>query len=338
MFLFKKRNGYYYAVYNNDEGKRVFLSTKSKNKSEAYEFFSNLKQEIKNRRLNKIIPISLSEFKLKTLKRCELTLAEKTCKVYHTSFKYLLEYFGNITLNELNRNKIQGYLESRVRNTSIYAARKDLINLKAAFNFAVEEKHININPFKGIKQFKLPEKQPLYLSYNDYERLCEVIDDSQFKDLVEIAINTGMRLMELLTLRWDQINLTDQIITLNNHEYITKSKRIRAIPMNSTVSSILNRLFQIHSDCYVFDYVQKTTESKISHKFKNYILKAKLNPKFHFHTLRHTFASWLIQSGVNIYLVSKLLGHSNIKTTEIYAHLRQEDLLTALKTFEKLKN
>ena len=59
MFLFKKRNGYYYAVYNNDEGKRVFLSTKSKNKSEAYEFFSNLKQEIKNRRLNKIIPISI---------------------------------------------------------------------------------------------------------------------------------------------------------------------------------------------------------------------------------------------------------------------------------------
>lgn len=54
MYLFKKRNGYYYAVYNNNQGKRVFLSTKSKNKSEANEFFANLKQEIKKRRLVKL--------------------------------------------------------------------------------------------------------------------------------------------------------------------------------------------------------------------------------------------------------------------------------------------
>lgn len=263
--------------------------------------------------------------------------SEKTCKVYQTSFKYLIEYFGNIFLNELDRNKIQNYLESRIQNTSVYAARKDLINLKAAFNIALEDKHILLNPCKGIKQYKLPEKQPLYFTFEEYQKLCTVIEDQQFKDLVMIAINTGMRLMELLTLRWDQINLRDNIITLNNREHITKSKRIRSIPINEITYKILNRLFETHDDFYVFDYLKHSTDAKVSHLVKFYVLKAKLNPKLHFHSLRHTFASWLIQGGVNIYLVSKLLGHANIKTTEIYAHLRQDDFKLALKTLETLE-
>lgn len=64
----------------------------------------------------------------------------------------------------------------------------------------------------------------------------------------------------------------------------------------------------------------------IVHNFKKYVLKANINPKLHFHSLRHTFASWLVQAGVSIYKVSKLLGHSDVKTTEIYSHLRIEDL------------
>ncbi len=330
MFLFKKKNGYYYVVYDDENKKRKFLSTKSKYKSEANEFFSNIREEIKLRKKQEVISINLEQFRFKILKRCELTHSNKTCKCYHTSFKYLIKYFGNVQLNEISRTKMQDYLESRIKETSIYAARKDLINLKAALNIAVEDKHILINPCKGIKQFKIPEKQPLFMSRAEYETLCNTIDDKDFKEFVIIAANTGMRLMELLTLRWEQINLVDRIIFLNNIEHITKSKRIRSIPMNDLVYNILKVKFQVHTDFHVFDYLTTSTDCKVSHNFKQYVLKANLNPKYHFHTLRHTFASWLIQSGVNIYLVSKLLGHANIKTTEIYAHLRQEDLQKAV--------
>jgi integrase len=330
MFLFKKKNGYYYVVYNDENRKRRFLSTKTKYKREANEFFSNIREEIKRRQKQEIISISLEQFRFKTLKRCELTHSAKSCKCYRTSFNYFLKYFGNLQLNEISKSKMQDYLESRFKETSIYAARKDLINLKAAFNIAVEDKHILINPCKGIKQFKIPEKQPLFISKAEYETLCNTIDDKEFKDFVIIAANTGMRLMELFTLRWEQVNLVDRIILLDNHEHITKSKRIRSIPMNDTVYDVLKNRFQAHSDFIVFNYFTTSTDSKISHKFKMYVLKAGINPKYHFHTLRHTFASWLIQSGVNIYLVSKLLGHANIKTTEIYAHLRQEDLQRAV--------
>jgi site-specific recombinase XerD len=77
----------------------------------------------------------------------------------------------------------------------------------------------------------------------------------------------------------------------------------------------------------IFTYhYQPIKQDFISKKFKKYVIKAGLNPKLNFYSLRHTFPSWLVQRGVSIYEVSKLLGHSDIKVTEIYSHLRVEDL------------
>ena len=79
---------------------------------------------------------------------------------------------------------------------------------------------------------------------------------------------------------------------------------------------------------------QTMSQDFLSHKFAAYIRKAKINSKLNFHSLRHTFASRLVQRGVSIYEVSKLLGHSDIKTTQIYAHLRNEDLRNAVELLE----
>jgi site-specific recombinase XerD len=68
----------------------------------------------------------------------------------------------------------------------------------------------------------------------------------------------------------------------------------------------------------------------LSKLFKRYVLRADLNPKLKFHSLRHTFASWLVQKGVSIYEVSKLLGHSDIRVTQIYAHLTLDNLRSAV--------
>ena len=64
--------------------------------------------------------------------------------------------------------------------------------------------------------------------------------------------------------------------------------------------------------------------------------KANLNPQLKFHSLRHTFASWLVQNGVSIYTVSKLMGHSQIQTTQIYSHLRMADYENSVKQLEQL--
>lgn len=77
-------------------------------------------------------------------------------------------------------------------------------------------------------------------------------------------------------------------------------------------------------------YGKEMTARQIQTKSRYYILQAGLNKKLNFHSLRHTFASWLVQRGVSIYEVSKLLGHADLKMTQIYAHLKQDNLETAV--------
>jgi site-specific recombinase XerD len=74
----------------------------------------------------------------------------------------------------------------------------------------------------------------------------------------------------------------------------------------------------------------------LSRDFKHYVLNAGLNPKLNFHSLRHTYASWLVQAGVSIYIIQQLLGHADISTTAIYSHLRREDLTIAVTQLEGL--
>jgi len=253
--------------------------------------------------------------------------------VNKTTFKYLENYFGNIELSDLTRNKLVEYFHNRIKETSIFAARIDMINSSAAFNFAVNNGYLIENPCKGIKRFKLPERQPRFYSKEDFSKLVEAIDNQDLKDLVLFAVNTGMRQMELITLEWRQINIDEKYFTLNNQVVITKSKRIRTIPLNKTCMDVIKRRLETATPDYnnIFTLFGKPFEQHwLSKKYKAYIIKAGLNTKLNFHSLRHTNASWLVQAGVSIYVVSKLLGHADIKTTEIYAHLRREDLRSAV--------
>ncbi len=189
------------------------------------------------------------------------------------------------------------------------------------------DNYLNSNPCEGIKRIKIPEKQPLFFTEIEFVKLIKTIDNNDIKDLTIFAVNTGLRQMELLTLQWEQINFRDKLLTLDNRNHLTKSKKIRTIPLNiSSMQIIVEReINSIHKN--VFTYLNnKITQDQISKIFKKYVLATHINSKLNFHSLRHTFASWLVQRGVSIYQVSKLLGHTDIKTTEIYAHLRAEDL------------
>ena len=165
--------------------------------------------------------------------------------------------------------------------------------------------------------------------------MINVIDKEDVKELVIFAVNTGLRQGELLSLQFRQVNFSNRTIVLDNQTHITKSKRIRSVPLNETAFNIIQK-----RNNGKFQNVFTLRESGIKqdwivHNFKKYVLKARINPKLHFHSLRHTFASWLVQGGVSIYHVSKLLGHSDVKITGIYSHLRQEDLLNSVQILEK---
>jgi site-specific recombinase XerD len=110
----------------------------------------------------------------------------------------------------------------------------------------------------------------------------------------------------------------------NKDDFETKSKKERTIALNETAYNVLAGMER--KDEYIFSRLDGKKRDKhfICRSFKEALRKAELGDGYSFHSLRHTFASQLVQKGISLYMVQKLLGHANIKTTEIYAYLAPE--------------
>lgn len=326
MFLSKRSNGIWYVFYDQPNGKRTSKSTGTKYKAEAFKFLSNLENELKKRNDSKVIPIDLESYKKQYLKYSESIHSYKTTRSIKGIFNSFIEFIGNPQLSDITLSDVKTFLQIK-RQVSVYTSQKYLAYLRKAFNEAMDNGYINSNPFKSIPNYKIPEKQPVFFNDNEFDVFIDSVDNRALKDAFIFAVNTGLRINELTSLQWDQINFKDKFIILSNHNHLTKSKKVRSIPLNIAAMQILVEREKINKSGNVFSYKGKNIDpTRLSKLFKKHIMKAGLNPQLKFHSLRHTFASWLVQKGVSIFHVSKLLGHSDIKTSEIYSHLRTDDL------------
>ncbi len=329
MFL-SKRNGIYYIFYNNERNKRTCISTKAKFKSDANKFLTRFKDELEKRQSQKTIPINLKEFANQFRLHSALIHSYHTGKDYQSVFNKMIKSLGNIPLTNLTENVISDYLKDRSKK-SLYTSSKDLRYLKSALGWAVKQKYLVSNPCAQIKTIRAPEKQPLFFSEPDFQILLTAIDNKDIKDIVIFAVNTGLRLMEILSLEWNQVNFKDRYIILDNVNHITKSKKIRSVPLNINALQVLNERQRETRGNLVFTIDnQKIKSDYLSKRFKKYVIAAKLNPKLKFHSCRHTFASWLVQKNISLFQVSKLLGHSDLKVSSIYSHLTADNLKSAV--------
>ena len=334
MFLSKRSNGIYYIFYEQQNGKRTCISTRARNKKDALIFLTEFQNRLRTDSDTKVTTIDLKAFAFEYLKFSEKFHTYKTHRMVKIIFEKFKEQLGNPTLNEITNRDCEIFIYKKA-NVSNYTAQKYLAHLRAAFNKALEQNYILENPFRKIKNFKIPESFPKFLSKEEFDKLIDVTIDDDLKDLITFAINTGLRQMELISLKWDQIDLSSGILILDNQHNITKSKKVRNVPLNKSAYDILVKRKLKSTSELVFTYKGSGINADfISKKFKKLIIKAKINTDYNFHSLRHTFASWLVQKGVSIYEVSKLLGHADIKTTQIYAHLRSDDLRNAVERLD----
>ena len=328
-FLLKKReNGVYYIGYYT-AGKLHWKTTKCRRKDDALSFFKNFSADV-------FVPersLLLSEL----MKELEISkrLRTGTVKGYAIAVKLLIRQCGDKPLTEYQLNDLESFKQYQLtRKLSDITVNTWIISLVAVFGYAVKRQYLKQNPFSLSVRLKVSKKPPLFITQEEFEKLLKKVQTETLRDFYTVAGNTGMRLSELLNLKWSSVSFDKkQIGVVNTEDFTTKSGKSRIVPMNELVVTVLSKRFANKNGSeYVFHKSNgfKYDKNFISHRFKKYVRAAGLNDKYHFHTLRHSFASWLALKEVPIFSIQQLLGHASVNTTLQYAHLSSSVLHSAV--------
>ncbi|HUI29358.1 MAG TPA: site-specific integrase [Candidatus Acidoferrales bacterium] len=330
MFLAKIR-GIYYVIWN-ENGKRRKKSTRARQKSEALSFLIELNRKIDVAKPKRTNTINLNAFSSEFLKYSKMVHRISTTKVYVTTFNEMRKYFGNPLLNSLDTAAIESFLSFRAAQVSSYASRKDYASISAFFNWGIRHNYLQENPCKRIKKPSLPVKYPLFFTQEEFQALLSMMkNDKDLSDITLFAANTGCRSGELVNLTWRQVRIYERIILLDNQTHMAKSSKVRAVPLNGIALKVLQHRLDSNPNSLVFTLDKKQMKvERLSKHFKKCVRAARLNPALRFHSLRHSFASWLVMKGVSLYEVQRLLGHSSPSVTQIYAHLTNDTLSNAV--------
>jgi integrase len=329
FFLSKRQNGYWYIWYRLGS-RKCKISTKSRRKSEALLFLSEFKEKTKPKPRD----ISFSEFVKEHAEIEGPNLRQSTLLgIYEKSFRKFETICGNRSLETYTARDVDIFKAKRSKDCSPATVNIEFRSLKAAFNCAVRWDLIRENPFAKCHPMRVPERRPTYLTEEEFQRLYAATNEQSLKRLFLFAVLTGMRLGEILNLQWTSIDFERKLILISNSaDFLTKTGKLREVPMNGRVLELLEEIRLEGKDCsYVFQLnMRRLNKSYVDHKFREYRKAAQLKDDISFHSLRHTFATWLVQKKVPIFEVQKLLGHSDIKVTQIYSHLAASDLHDAV--------
>jgi integrase/recombinase XerD len=195
---------------------------------------------------------------------------------------------------------------------------------------------IDSNPFLKCRNVIVPEKEPAFLTREQFDKLLRNVPDRRFRSIIILAAFTGMRAGELINLRWKDIDFEKGFIRLcNRPDFILKGKRGRSIPLNVTVSKELALIPREGDFVFQREKQMKLPVASISRKFKIIARKAGLSQEIHFHSLRHSFATWLIQQKVPAPYVQRFLGHANLATTMIYTHQDEIYMSDSIKMIDR---
>ncbi len=251
---------------------------------------------------------------------------------------------GDITAADVEayRNARLGGTKTRTKGRFTFQTRpagkvtcdNDLGRLRRLFSLAIGWKLTRENPAKAVKLFRPDNKRDRFLSPDEEARIIAFCPPDVGPAVV-FAVNTGIRQGELLSLTWGQVDLGRKVITLTAEK--TKGKKTRRVPLNAAAVAVLKGLPRgISPAAPVFPVMAGRDQRDLVRRFKWAVEETGINEgveprqRVTWHTLRHTFASRLVQRGVNLLTVKELLGHSTLVMVMRYAHLADDNLRSAV--------
>ena len=320
----------YYMRYQL-RGVRVQCSTGTTSKGEALKILRAEVRSARSHRLATPSPITFRELCRSYVENHLPSLSSGTQLNYRGHIEVMLETLGHLRLNAID-NAALAHLRASLlrRRLKSCTVRRYLTTLSSIFTHAVVHGMIEAGRLPKVDKRALREARPRdrHLTREEYWRLYQRAAP-HLQPIIELAVETGMRLNEVLGLRWASVDLDRREVRLE----VTKNNQTRTVPLSDAAVAVLAAAERASE--FVFTNPNTGTRyCDVWHAFRRACERADLED-FRFHDLRHTFASWAVQSGMDLYRLSKILGHSNVSMTSRYAHLSTQHLHEAVRLMQE---
>ena len=282
--------------------------------------------------------------------KLERNLSVNTIKSYRSDLKKFEFYLSKTSAKKLSfidPDIVREFLYEQSKRVSAKTQGRIISTLKTFFNFLVLEKLINDSPIENIDYPKIDSKIPLVLSTDEIDKIISCAFSKKFglrnQTIIEIMYSCGLRVSELTEMKISNIFFDESLIKI-----LGKGNKERFIPLSSTAKKLLYNYItynrkNLSQDKQSIDIVflnnrgKKLTRVMVYNIINDAALEAKINKKISPHTLRHSFATHLIENGADIISIQKMMGHENVVTTEKYLHVNKKHLVETMIKFHPRK-
>ncbi len=254
----------------------------------------------------------------------------------------MFDKFANKKINSINTESIKDYLKYlKDNNHNERSIVRNISTLRSFYKFLIINNYINENPMENISTFKIAKKLPDVLSIEDVNKILDIkITDNysiRNKAMLELMYASGLRVSELVNLKTYDIDINEDIVRT-----IGKGSKERIIPIGdyakeavSNYLSIRHTFLKKEINDYLFlnNHGKKMTRQGFFKIIKSIAKEKNIKKEISPHTLRHSFATHMINNGADLRTIQELLGHSDISTTQIYTHISTEKLKNTFESF-----
>lgn len=275
--------------------------------------------------------------------------SEKTKLAYEEDIAHFFDFLresGNeayLTIDHLDVRTYLGFLYDK--NYSRNSISRKIASLRSFYQFLLKNEVIKENPFSYVHMKKKQLRLPRFFYEKEMDALFESVTGTKplelrNRALLEILYGTGIRVSECANLTIEAIAFDSSVLLVHG-----KGNKDRYVPFGSFAADalkeylengralLMEKYHKEHPYVFVNHHGEQITSTGIEYVLNQLIKKSTLNSDIHPHMLRHTFATHLLNNGADMRTVQELLGHANLSTTQIYAHVTKESLQKNYRTF-----
>jgi len=260
-----------------------------------------------------------------------VSINKRSYRTEKYNIRGIIRTFGSRYIEDITQGMIELWRIELKKSMTEATTNRYLALLKVIFTYAISQGDCEESPARKVKKFKEEHKPIRFLTTDEFKRLFMACEQEHLRKFLAIGIFTGMRMGEILSLRWGDCDFN------TNHVYIRRSKSAKRdpIPICENLRRFLLQYKGGEGD-FIIQYKGKPI-NKLRNSWRTLCNRVGIKG-VRIHDLRHSFASWLILRGTDIRTIQSLLGHRSLVTTMVYTHIVDEEKQKAVNKLNILSN